>query len=339
MRSFGVVVDQPFGPVVVDPVAVESGQVGEQQLFVVVHAVLLYGAVETLAIGVYFGATRVSMAPTTVSDTQEQSMSIPILQIDAFAEQPFQGNPAAVCILAEPKAESWMQSVAAEMNLAETAFLVKRTDGYDLRWFTPKMEVDLCGHATLASSYTLWSEGYLEKTETARFHTKSGLLTCTLREDGRIGMDFPARLSDAVDPPAGLLDALGIEGYVYVGRNADDYLIAVDSPEIVYDLTPDFGQLAQVDTRGSVVTSQATDSDEYDFVSRVFAPACGINEDPVTGAAHCALTPYWAGKLGKARMVGYQASSRGGVVRVELNGERVLLSGHAVTVLKGALHA
>ncbi len=272
-------------------------------------------------------------------------MPLPLYQVDAFTNQPFGGNPAAVCILSpdneKAQDEAWMQSVAAEMNLSETAFLVKQANGYDLRWFTPKAEVKLCGHATLASAHTLWSEGYLDKSESAHFHTKSGLLTCTLaRSPGDnaswIGMDFPARVSEEVAPPDGLLEALGADS-VFVGRNADDYLIEVESPDIVYNLSPDFGRLAHVKTRGTVVTSRATDGDEYDFVSRMFAPAVGINEDPVTGSAHCALTPYWAKKLGKEEMVGYQASERGGIVRVTFQGDRVLLGGQAVTVLRGEL--
>lgn len=278
-------------------------------------------------------------------------MPIPIYQIDAFTAKPFGGNPAAVCILPAPKPDAWMQAVAAEMNLSETAFLVERnaeptnsSGGYDLRWFTPAVEVNLCGHATLASSHALWSEGYLDKSETARFHTKSGLLTCTLndsngQESDWIAMDFPARHSEPVEPPDGLLDALGIQSATFVGRNADDYLIAVDSPEIVCKLAPDFTLLSRVDTRGTVVTSQATAADEFDFVSRMFAPAAGIDEDPVTGSAHCALTPYWANILGESQMIGYQASARGGIVRVTLQGDRVMLGGQAVTVLKGELFA
>ena len=270
-------------------------------------------------------------------------MPIPIYQIDAFTNKPFGGNPAAVCIL-PPNSDkatdgAWMQSVAAEMNLSETAFLVEQADGYNLRWFTPASEVILCGHATLASAHALWSEGYLAKSKAARFHTKSGLLTCTLDDSCNISMDFPARLSGPVEPPKGMLDALGIASAIFVGRNADDYLIEVDSPNLVYNMSPDFGHLAEVETRGTVVTSQATDSDEFDFISRMFAPAVGINEDPVTGSAHCALTPYWANKLGKSEMVGYQASARGGVVHVTHHGERVLLGGQAVTVLKGELYA
>lgn len=265
-------------------------------------------------------------------------MPIPLYQIDAFAGKPFGGNPAAVCLLPESKDEAWMQSVAAEMNLSETAFLVEQEDGYDLRWFTPKAEVKLCGHATLASAHALWSEGHLDKAESARFHTKSGLLTCTLDSSGWIQMDFPARQSEPVAPPDGLLEALGTEA-VFVGRNADDYLVEVDLAETVYQLAPDFAHLAQVKTRGTVVTSRATNGDGFDFVSRMFGPAVGINEDPVTGSAHCALTPYWVKKLGKTQMIGYQASERGGMVRVTLEGERVLLGGQAVTVLKGELLA
>jgi PhzF family phenazine biosynthesis protein len=224
-----------------------------------------------------------------------------------------------------------MQAVAREMNLSETAFLSRQTDGYDLRWFTPAAEVDLCGHATLASAHILWEAGYLKQAEQARFHTRSGLLTAVRQEDW-IQMDFPAKIEEPADPPPDLLAALGAE-VCYVGRNAFDYLVEVESEAVVRSLKPDFGRLEKLPVRGVIVTSRSS-TPEFDFVSRFFAPAVGVNEDPVTGSAHCCLGPYWAPKLGKSEMTAYQASPRGGVLRVCVQGERVLLSGQAVTVLK-----
>ncbi len=261
-------------------------------------------------------------------------MGLKIAQIDAFTAQPFRGNPAAVCVLDAPGDPAWMQNVAAEMNLAETAFLYRQDDGFNLRWFTPVAEVDLCGHATLASSHYLWQEGYLAAGQQARFYTRSGLLTADQQGDS-IEMDFPARAVETVELPAVIAQALEVT-LVYTGKNNSDYLIEVASEEILRSLKPDFGLLGTAPVRGTIVTSRSSDP-AFDFVSRFFAPAMGINEDPVTGSAHCALTPYWAAKLGKTEMVGYQASRRGGVVRVRLNGDRVGLGGQAVTVLKGEL--
>jgi PhzF family phenazine biosynthesis protein len=227
-----------------------------------------------------------------------------------------------------------MQAVAREMNLSETAFLSRQADGYDLRWFTPAAEVDLCGHATLASAHILWEAGYLKQTEQARFHTRSGLLTA-VRQGGWIQMDFPAKLEEPAAPPPDLLPALGVE-VRYVGRNAFDYLVEVESESVVRNLKPDFGRLEKLPVRGVIVTSRS-DTPGFDFVSRFFAPAVGVNEDPVTGSAHSCLSPYWASKLGKSEMTAYQASPRGGVLRVCVQGERVLLSGQAVTVLKAEM--
>lgn len=257
-----------------------------------------------------------------------------IVQVDAFTAVPFAGNPAAVCVLAEPREERWMQDVAREMNLSETAFLVRRADGFDLRWFTPLAEVDLCGHATLASAHVLWETGVLKAGEQARFHTRSGWLLAE-RKGEWIEMDFPATAEKAVRAPEGLLEALGVRA-VYVGKNRFDYLVEVESEEVVRGMHPDFARLAAVEARGVMVTSRAR-TEGYDFVSRFFAPQVGINEDPVTGSAHCCLAPYWCGKFGRDELVGYQASPRGGVVRVRLNGDRVLLGGQAVTVLRGEL--
>src|SRR5881394_2747483 len=264
-------------------------------------------------------------------------MPLRITQVDAFTDRPFAGNPAAVCILPTSAEPAWMQNVAREMNLAETAFLVPRNGEYDLRWFTPAVEVDLCGHATLASAHVLWEDGLLNTTAQARFHTKSGLLTAD-RHDSWIELDLPTTIASPAQPPPGLIDALGVKPR-FVGRSRFDYLVEVDSESTVRRLEPDLNALARVDARGVIVTSLADKKSEYDFVSRFFAPQAGVPEDPVTGSAHCALTPYWSAKLGKQELVAYQASARGGVVRVRLNGERVRLGGQAVTVLRGELTA
>jgi PhzF family phenazine biosynthesis protein len=264
-------------------------------------------------------------------------MSLRITQVDAFTDRPFAGNPAAVCILAKAAEPDWMQNVAREMNLAETAFLVPKTDGYDLRWFTPAVEVDLCGHATLASAHVLWEDGHLPHGKQARFHTKSGLLTADARGEW-IELDFPATIAAPAPPPTGLAEALGVKPR-FVGRSRFDYLIEVDDEKTIRGLDPDLGALARVAARGVIVTSRADQSGEYDFVSRFFAPQSGVPEDPVTGSAHCALAPYWSAKLGKNELTGYQASARGGVVRVRFVGDRVHLGGQAVTVLRGELTA
>lgn len=258
-----------------------------------------------------------------------------ILQIDAFTSEPFRGNPAAVCLLGHERDAQWMQDVAAEMNLSETAFLLQRDEGFSLRWFTPAIEVALCGHATLASAHALWEENVLAPTEIARFHTKSGLLTAERKGDS-IELDFPATRAERSAVPPGLLEALGVASPVYVGRNQFDYLVEVESEEVVRGLDPDHAQLRKIEVRGVIVTSRATATNS-DFVSRFFAPGSGVDEDPVTGSAHCCLTPYWAARLGKNEMTGYQASRRGGYVYVQLAGDRVKLRGHAVTVLRGEL--
>jgi predicted PhzF superfamily epimerase YddE/YHI9 len=257
-------------------------------------------------------------------------MTQTIYQVDSFTAHAFAGNPAGVCILAEPAEASWMQAVAREMNLSETAFLVRQADGFDLRWFTPAAEVRLCGHATLASAHILWQTGVLQPGEQARFHTLSGLLTALQRGDW-IEMDFPVRPAKAVEPPPGLAEALGAK-IEFVGRDLDDYLVEVESEAVVRALTPDTTALGKLPVRGTIVTARSDDP-AFDFVSRFFAPAVGVAEDPVTGSAHCCLTPYWSAKLGRSELTAYQASARGGIVRVRLAGERVLLSGQAVTVL------
>jgi predicted PhzF superfamily epimerase YddE/YHI9 len=267
-------------------------------------------------------------------DRGDIPMSQRITQVDAFTAEPFRGNPAAVCILAEPREDAWLRAVAAEMNLSETAFLLREGDGFRLRWFTPIVEVDLCGHATLAAAHVLWEEDWLEAGEEARFHTRSGLLRA-VRRGGEIELDFPAQRPVRAPPPPGLMEALGVGGR-WVGRNAADYLVELESEEAVRSLRPDVPGLGRVAARGIIVTSRARGGDA-DFVSRFFAPAVGVDEDPVTGSAHCCLAPYWAERLGRNELVGYQASARGGTVRVRLDGDRVLLAGAAVTVLRGEL--
>jgi PhzF family phenazine biosynthesis protein len=262
-------------------------------------------------------------------------MSTPLFQVDAFTDRPFAGNPAAVCLLPGPRDAAWLQSVAAEMNLSETAFLHLGGEGFRLRWFTPTVEVDLCGHATLASAHVLWETGLLAPDEGARFFTRSGLLTAERREEW-IELDFPAEPAAAAEAPPGLVEALGVTPRC-VGRNRMDYLVEAESEAVVRSLEPDLALLRTVSARGVIVTSRAAKRTVYDFVSRFFAPQSGIDEDPVTGSAHCCLGPYWSERLGKNDLVGYQASARGGVVRVRVGGERVILGGQAVTVLRGEL--
>jgi PhzF family phenazine biosynthesis protein len=261
-------------------------------------------------------------------------VTIPIFQVDAFTDKRFAGNPAAVCLLEQPASEDWMQAVGAEMNLSETAFLVPRDEGFDLRWFTPALEVALCGHATLASAHILWETGRLAAHETARFHTKSGLLSA--RRDGSwIELDFPAVSCEPIDAPAGLLEALGVQAAA-VFRGGEDYIVELASEAEVRAVRPDMARLGAIPCRG-ICVSAAASTPGCDFVSRFFAPAAGIPEDPVTGSAHCALTPLWAARLDKTELAAYQASARGGVLRLRLAAGRVLASGQAVTVLKGEL--
>ena len=263
-------------------------------------------------------------------------MAIPIYQVDAFTDKPFAGNPAGVCVLANPPEENWMQNVAKEMNLSETAFICPEADGYRLRWFTPAVEVDLCGHATLATAHILWETGRLATAEEARFFTRSGLLKAK-RSGDLIELDFPAKPEESADTLAGLAEALRTS-FQYVCKNRFDYLVEVDSEDVVQNLNPDFSKLRQIEARGVIVTSRAKTA-PYDFVSRFFAPRVGINEDPVTGSAHCFLGPYWAKRLGKKEFLAYQASPRGGEIRVRLEGERVFLKGKAVTIFSGTLFA
>lgn len=259
-----------------------------------------------------------------------------IVVVDAFASEPFTGNPAAVCVLPGPADERWMQLVAREMNLSETAFLYAEGRGFRLRWFTPSVEVDLCGHATLASAHVLWGSGQLRQEDPAHFETRSGLLTAH-KEGELIVLDFPALPPVTCEPPDGLLDLLGAP-VRYLGRNAFDLLVELENEATLRGLRPNLERLAALPVRGVIVTSRSQDP-AFDFVSRFFAPAFGVPEDPVTGSAHCCLGPYWSGRLGKQDLVGYQASVRGGVVHVGVRGDRVRLAGHALTTLRGTLSA
>ena len=262
-------------------------------------------------------------------------MTIPLFQVDAFTDRPFHGNPAAVCLLDVPRSEAWMQSVAAEMNLAETAFLTPRDEGHDLRWFTPTVEVDLCGHATLASAHILWETSRLASNVTARFHTRSGWLSA-MQRDGLIELDFPATPADPAPAfAASLANAVGT-AVEWAGRSRFDLVARLASAEAVRLATPDLSLIAALPCRGVIITAPGDDG-VHDFVSRFFGPQSGVDEDPVTGSAHCALAPYWAGIAGRDTLVGYQASPRGGTVRVQLDGDRVRLGGHAVTVFRGEL--
>ena len=263
-------------------------------------------------------------------------MPVRIVQVDAFTNRPFAGNPAAVCVLPSRPPEQWMRDVAREMNLSETAFLTPQEDGYQLRWLTPSVEVALCGHATLAAAHVLWEDGHLPAGQQARFHTRSGLLLAAQRGEW-IELDFPATLAEPVPPPASLLEALGAKAR-FVGLNKFDYLVEVATETEVRSLDPNHAVLAELPVRGVIVTSRS-ETPGFDFVSRFFAPGSGVAEDPVTGSAHCALGPYWSRQLGKSELTAFQASSRGGVVRVRVAGDRVVLGGQAVTVLRGELAA
>lgn len=256
-----------------------------------------------------------------------------IYVVDAFTNKPYAGNPAAVCLLNGKKSDEWMQQIAAEMNLSETAFLMQAEDGFSLRWFTPVAEVDLCGHATLASAHWLW-ESQTTKEREIRFYTKSGLLTA--RRNGYwIEMNFPAEHEEPTETPAGLAEILGA-AFKYVGKNRMDYLVEVEDEDVVKRLQPDFALMKKISTRGLLVTALSEEPD-IDFVSRCFFPGYGIDEDPVTGSAHCCLGPYWGSKLKKDKLTAKQVSARGGLLKLQLHDERVLISGQAVTTLSGEL--
>jgi PhzF family phenazine biosynthesis protein len=262
-------------------------------------------------------------------------MGFKLFHVDAFSSRPFGGNPAAVCILTEPRSYIWMQRLAEEMNLSETAFLLKEEEGYNLRWFTPTVEIELCGHATLASAHVLWEQGFVEESKEISFSTLSGWLYAR-QSNGWIEMDFPSEPAKECAPPAELKSVLDVP-ITFVGQNRFDYVIEVDSETSLRALIPDLAELRRLPIRGVSITAPSA-SPEFDFVSRFFAPSVGINEDPVTGSAHCSLGPYWAKRLGKSDLVGYQASRRGGVVRVRIiDDERIALAGQASTVFSAEL--
>lgn len=263
------------------------------------------------------------------------SSSIPYFLIDAFAERPFEGNPAAVCLLPAPFEPAWMQLVAREMNLSETAFVCARATGFDLRWFTPTVEVELCGHATLASAHALWSKNVLDPHATARFFTRSGELTAR-RHGEQIVLDFPTEPAQEAVPPDGLVRALGVTPR-WIGASRFDYLCELESEAAVRAIAPDLGLLARVQARGVIVTARS--SGRFDFVSRFFAPAAGVPEDPATGSAHCTLGPFWAERLKKTDLTGWQASPRGGLIGVAVRGQRTQLLGRAFTIAEGKLRA
>ncbi len=261
-------------------------------------------------------------------------MNLAIYQVDAFTDRPFGGNPAAVCIVNEELADSLMQDIAAEMNLSETAFVSPGNGDFSLRWFTPTTEVQLCGHATLAAAHVLWKEGHASADEVLEFNTRSGKLSARLNGD-LVELDFPAESGREAEPPAQLLQALAVDP-VYVGKNRFDYLVEVQSASTLRDMEPDFALLETLKMRGVIVTAES-DREDWDFISRFFAPAVGVDEDPVTGSAHCFLGPYWSRKLKRSSLTGYQASERGGTVSVRPEGQRVILGGQAVTVMRGKL--
>jgi PhzF family phenazine biosynthesis protein len=265
-----------------------------------------------------------------------RAMPISIYTVDAFADAPFTGNPAAVCFPPAGASDTWLAGVAREMNLSETAFLWPEGDAFRLRWLTPAVEVDLCGHATLASAHVLYESGRLAPDRIARFQTRSGLLTAELRGD-RIALDFPASPLEESAAPDGLFSALGLERARAVLKTRFDFMVVLDREDEVRALAPDFRALRSLGVRGVIATARS--EGEQDFVSRFFAPGAGIDEDPVTGSAHCALAPYWSRALGKSRMRAYQASARGGRLEVEVRKDRVELSGRALTITRGELLA
>jgi PhzF family phenazine biosynthesis protein len=261
-------------------------------------------------------------------------VGVPLLVVDAFTDCPFSGNPAAICLLPQWRDDRWLQNLAAEMKHSETAYLVRNANGFDLRWFTPAVEVDLCGHATLASAHALWEQGVAPANSPIRFATRSGTLTAD-RTNGLIELDFPLNPEEKVEPPPELLPALGVNAQ-YVGKSRFDYLVEVESEAVLRQMTPDFRRLASAPVRGTIVTSRSSDP-RFDFVSRFFAPAAGVDEDPVTGSAHCCLGAFWQKRLGKSAFRAYQASPRGGIVHVRVAHDRAILGGQAVTVTKGEL--
>jgi PhzF family phenazine biosynthesis protein len=262
-------------------------------------------------------------------------MPTPAFHVDAFTDRPFAGNPALVCLLDGPRDESWMRLVATEMSLPETSFVVRRDNGFSLRWFTPAIELDLCGHGTLAAAHALWESGWLATGSPARFHTRRGLLTAA-SAGGWIALDFPALAVEAGPIPAAITAALGI-GARFTGTCGQRFVVEAASEAAVRSLAPDFALMQSVPGRAVVVTAAADPGRGYDIVSRYFAPWVGANEDPVTGVAHCIVGPFWAARLGRRTLTACQASARGGLLRVGVRGDRVELAGRAVTVLRGEL--
>jgi PhzF family phenazine biosynthesis protein len=260
----------------------------------------------------------------------------PVYQVDAFADQPFTGNPAAVVFLMGPQSDAWMQAFAGEMNLSETAFFMRKGEAYQLRWFTPLCEVDLCGHATLATAHVIWETQLMMPEEEIRFVTRSGTLKA--RKDGDwIALDFPAEAPTAGKLGKELQKALGAK-VVWSGQNRMDHFAELENEAALRDLKPNMDALKALGMRGVIVTAPATDPEStYHFVSRFFGPAAGVNEDPVTGSAHCALAPYWGEKLDRSALVGYQASARGGTVKVRVRSGRVELKGKAITIFQGVV--
>lgn len=267
-------------------------------------------------------------------------MKLKIQTVDAFTQKPFSGNPAAVCILNDIIPDSLMQKIAFEMNLAETAFVLKQDDGYSLRWMTPVSEVDLCGHATLASAHIMWQNGVCPMTESIRFHTRSGVLTAEYN-NGEITLNFPAIPQKEISCPPELITAIGGAKPVYSGMTKWNYILELENEQAVLNAKPDFNLMMTLPGWGTIITAKAAPNgfgkEGYDFVSRFFAPEKGVPEDPVTGSAHCALGPYWQGRLNKNEFKAYQASERGGTVHVTVEGDRVYLRGNAVTMLSGEI--
>jgi predicted PhzF superfamily epimerase YddE/YHI9 len=261
-------------------------------------------------------------------------MAFPLYIVDAFSSSPFGGNPAGVCILPAAQDPEWMQSVAAELNVSETAFVYPANGAFHLRWFAPAAEVALCGHATVATSHILWSTGILKEGQDAEYDTLSGRLTAT-KEGSWVNLNFPSLVAEEMPAPDGLLEAVGVSA-LFVGRSRFDVLIEVESEDQVRGAKPDFAQLIKAPVRGTILTARSNSS-EFDFVSRFFCPTVGVNEDPATGSSHCTLSPYWSAKLGRTNLTGRQLSRRGGVVKTTLLGSRVQLSGQAVTVMAGQL--
>lgn len=260
-----------------------------------------------------------------------------ITQVDAFTAEVFRGNPAAICVLEHEADPVWMQRVALEMNLSETAYLVPQADGFGLRWFTPAIEVDLCGHATVAAAHVLWQDGHVPPEQECRFHTRSGLLTA--RRNGEwIEVSFPLETVESITPAPAAETALGVKAIAAAENKRLNYLVLeLQDEAAVRACAPDFSELARTSHKGIVVTSKADSGRPYGVVSRFFAPRMGVNEDPATGSAHCVLGPYWQAKLKESNFMAHQCSARGADIRVRLESGRVILGGQAVTVMRGEL--